>query len=248
MSDPPPSEPGKPSSKFPTTSWTLIRKVQQGAETDARAAMEEICRQYWYPIYAFARRYGFSPPDSEDLTQDFFSALIARETIQAARREKGRLRSFILNLLRQLIKNRLRDRAAAKRGGGLATLSLDEAAAERRYAREPSDISDPARLFERAWAERLLEAATERLRREFAEGDNLDEFEHLCEFLPLGENATPYAEVSRKTGIPEKALRLQIHRMRKRYAKHLETEIAQTVVDPKEAKAELAHLLAIMGR
>lgn len=234
--------------KFPTTSWTLIRKVQKGGEAEARAAMEEICRQYWYPVYAFNRRQGFSKADAEDLTQEFFRALVARETIQAAREEKGRLRSFMLNMLREMNANHLRHRAAEKRGGKAVIVSLDETDAEERYRHEPAGITDPARLFDRAWAERLLAAATARLRADFDTGDNLDDFEQLREYLPLGENSTPYAEAAKKLGIGEAALRLQIHRMRKRYAKHVEAEIAQTVADPEEQKAELAYLLEVVGR
>ena len=234
--------------QFPTTSWTLIRKVQKGDDREAAEAMEEICRQYWYPVYAFNRRQGFAEADAEDLTQDFFRALVARETIQAAREEKGRLRSFMLNMLREMNANHLRHRSTEKRGGKVVVVSLDETDAEARYRHEPSDITDPARLFDRAWAERLLAAATERLREDFRKGDNLDDFEQLREYLPLGENATPYADASRKLGISESALRLQIHRMRKRYAKHLEAEIAQTVADPAEQRAELAYLLEVVGR
>ena len=234
--------------KFPTTSWTLIRKVQKGGEAEARAAMEEICRQYWYPVYAFNRRHGFDAPDAEDLTQEFFRALVDRETIQAARQEKGRLRSFMLSMLREMNANHLRHRKAEKRGGGLFVISLDEAKAEERYRLEPREITDPALLFDRAWAERLLAAATERLRADFAKGDNLDDFEQLREYLPLGDQATPYAAAAKKLGIAENALRLQIHRMRKRFAKHVEAEIAQTVADPEEQKAELAYLMELMGR
>lgn len=233
---------------FPTTSWTLVRKVQKGGEAEARAAMEEICRQYWYPVYAFNRRQGFDAPDAEDLTQNLFAALVARETIQAAREEKGRLRSFILSMLREMNANHLRHRKAEKRGGKAVIVPLDEAGAEERYRHEPREITDPALLFDRAWAERLLAAATERLRADFETGDNLDDFRQLREYLPLGENATPYAEAAKTLGIAESALRLQIHRMRKRYARHLEAEIAQTVADPKEQKEELAYLLEVMGR
>lgn len=234
--------------KFPTTSWTLIRKVQKGGEAEARAAMEEICRQYWYPIYAFNRRQGFDAHEAEDLTQDFFRALVTRETIQAARQEKGRLRSFILSMLREMNANHLRHRGAEKRGGKAVIVSLDETGAENRYLHEPADITDPVRLFDRAWAERLLAAAADRLRADFEKGDNLEDYEQLREYLPLGDNATPYAEAAKKLGIGEPALRLQIHRMRKRYAKHIENEIAQTVADPVEQQAELAYLLEVVGR
>ncbi len=238
---------GSSDPKFPTTSWTLVRKVQKGGEAEARAAMEEICRQYWYPVYAFNRRQGFDVPDAEDLTQDFFRALVARETIQAAREEKGRLRSFILSMLREMNANHRRHLAAEKRGGKAVVVSLDEAGAEERYRAEPANIKDPVRLVDRAWAERLLAAATERLRADFEKGENLDDFEQLREYLPMGDQATPYAAAAKKLGIPESALRLQIHRMRKRYAKHLEAEIAQTVADPEEQKAELAYLLEVVG-
>ncbi|MCB1085748.1 MAG: sigma-70 family RNA polymerase sigma factor [Verrucomicrobiae bacterium] len=239
---------GSANPQFPTTSWTLIRKVQKGDEREATAAMEEICRQYWYPVYAFNRRQGFGEADAEDLTQDFFRALVTRETIQAAREEKGRLRSFMLNMLREMNANHRRSRATEKRGGRAVIVSLDETDAEERYRHEPAGITDPARLFDRAWAERLLAAATERLREDFEEGDNLEDFEQLREYLPLGDQGTPYAAAAAKLGVKEGALRLQIHRMRKRYAKHLEAEIAQTVADPAEQKAELAYLLEVVGR
>lgn len=236
-------------SPFPTTSWTLIHAVQKGGEAEAARAMEQVCRQYWFPIYAFARRQGFSPQDAEDLTQVFFQRLIASETIQAAREEKGRMRSFMLSLLKRVISNHVRHASAEKRGGSPgATLSIDEHEAEERYAHEPLDIQDADALFDRAWAEKLLEAAEENLRRDFARADNLEGFEQLREFLPLGDNATPYPEVARKLGIAEGTLRLQIHRMRKRYGKLIEEEIAQTVEGPEEVKAERAHLMAVMGR
>lgn len=154
----------------------------------------------------------------------------------------------MLSMLREMNANHLRHRKAEKRGGGLFVISLDEAKAEERYRLEPREITDPALLFDRAWAERLLAAATERLRADFAKGDNLDDFEQLREYLPLGDQATPYAAAAKKLGIAENALRLQIHRMRKRFAKHVEAEIAQTVADPEEQKAELAYLMELMGR
>ncbi|MDZ4401672.1 sigma factor [Prosthecobacter sp.] len=236
-------------SPFPTTRWTLIRRAQKGGETEAARAMEEICRQYWYPIYAFARRGGFSAADAEDLTQTFFQRLIASETIQAARQEKGHLRTFMLALLKRVIANYFRHASAEKRGGSpAATLSLDDENAEDRYIREPADIHDPDLLFDRTWAQGVLDAAEKKLRQDFAKADNLDSFTQLREFLPLGDNATPYAAVAKKLGIAETALRLQIHRMRKRYGKLIEEEIAQTVHEPAEIKAELAHLMAAIGR
>lgn len=240
--------PPQENTPFPTTRWTLIRRVQKGGGADAARAMEEICRQYWYPIYAFARHRGFSAMDAEDLTQTFFQRLITSETIQAAQKEKGLMRSFMLSLLKRVISNHVRDATAEKRGGSFtATLSLDDHTAEERYARELADQSDPDTIFDRAWAEGVLAAAEKKLRADFAKADNLEGYEQLREFLPLGDNVTPYAAAAKKLGIAEGTLRLQIHRMRKRYGKLIEEEIAQTVSSPEEVKAELAHLMAVIG-
>lgn len=234
---------------FPTTRWTLIRRVQKGGEAEAARAMEEICRQYWYPIYAYSRRHGFNVMDAEDLTQAFFQRLIASETIQVAREEKGLMRSFMLSLLKRVISNHIRHASAEKRGGSsAATVSFDDAAAEERYSHEPADIHDPDTLFDRAWASGVLDAAEKKLRDDFLRADNLDGYNQLREFLPLGDNATPYSEAAKELGIAEGTLRLQIHRMRKRYGKYIEEEIAQTVNGPEEVKAELAHLMAVIGR
>ena len=243
------SQPDKTSlSPFPTTRWTLVRRVQKGGEAEAARAMEEICQQYWFPIYAFARHRGFSAEDAEDITQVFFQRLIASETIQAAREEKGRMRSFMLSLLKRVISNHVRDATAEKRGGSFtATISLDDSTAEDRYARELTDHRDPDTHFDRAWAQGVLDAAWKKLHDDFAKADNLEGYDQLREFLPLGDNATPYSEVAKQLGIAEGTLRLQIHRMRKRYGKLIEEEIAQTVSSPDEVKAELAHLMTVIG-
>jgi len=210
--------------------------------------MEEVCRYYWYPIYAFVRRSGFSPHDAEDVAQDVFASLISHESILALRSSRGRMRTFMLGAVRHIISNRLRYDSTHKRGGGEAVLSLDEVDAENRYVHEPADIRDPERIFDRAWAEGVLAGAEERLRADFAKAQNLEGYTQLREFLPLGDNETPYSEAAQKLGIRESALRLQIHRMRKRYGKLIEEEIAQTVDTPAEVKAELEHLMAVMGR
>lgn len=239
---------GNPGS-FPVTRWTLVCRVQQGSGADAAKALEELCAQYWYPIYAFTRRSGLGVHDAEDLTQSFFQRLIASETIQAARQEQGRLRSFMLGLLKRVLADYLRRAHAGKRGSSpAATISLDDACAEDRYAHEPADVRDPDTIFDRAWAEGVLAAAEEKLRADFAAADNLDDFAQLREFLPLGDNATPYAAVAQKLGLTEGTLRLQIHRMRKRYGALIEEVIAQTVDSPDELKGELAHLMKVVGR
>lgn len=236
-------------SPFPLTRWTLIRRAQKVAEPDAEAAMNEICRQYWYPIYAFARRFGLSVEDAEDITQSLFQSIISRDVIQAAREEHGRMRTFMLAMLRNLVSKKLRHDSAEKRGGErTALVSIDELTGEERYKHEPADVRDPETLFDRAWAADILAAAEKKVRADFVKADNLEDYHQLREYLPLGDNATPYADVAEKLSISEGALRLQIHRMRKRYAKCIEEEIAQTVSCPEEVKAELEHLMNVIGR
>lgn len=226
-----------------------MRQVQAGSEADARLAMEEICRTYWYAIYAFSRRQGFSAADAEDLTQVFFQNLVARETIQAACEEKGKLRTFMLAMLRQIISNHLRHDNAGKRGGGAHNvISFDEALAEQLYSQEPPGNHDTDLVFDRAWAASVLNVAETKLRTDYQKADNMEAFEQLREFLPLGDNATPYAEAAKRLHINEATLRLQIHRMRKRYGKLIEAEIAHTVSDPSEVKSELEHLMEVIGK
>ncbi len=226
-----------------------MRKVQHGSEADARGAMEAICRGYWYPIYAFARSSGLVVEDAEDLTQLFFQDMITHESLRRAREDKGRLRTFMLAMLKRILSKHRRHESAGKRGGGRdATFSFDDEAAEERYRREPVDLNDPERMFDRAWAEGVLMAASDKLRAECAGAEDVETFDQLAEFLPLGDNATPYAEAAARLRIEQGTLRLQIHRMRKRYGKLIEGEIAQTVHDAAELKTELAHLMAAMGR
>lgn len=234
---------------FPSTRWSLVHSMQKGGEAEAARALNEICRHYWYPIYAFTRRHGFSRQDAEDITQVFFQHVVSSEVILSARAENGLLRSFMLALLKRVISKHIRHVSAQKRGGSPnATLSFDDDSAEDRYLAEPADVRDPAALFDRAWAEEVLREAEQMVRAEFARGDNLEDFERLREFLPHGDNATPYPELAASMGITESALRLQIHRMRKRYARCIEDQITQTVSTPDEAKAELEHLMKVIGR
>ncbi|MBK8092156.1 MAG: sigma-70 family RNA polymerase sigma factor [Verrucomicrobiaceae bacterium] len=233
---------------FPSTRWTLVRRVKNGGDAEAERAMNEICRQYWYPIYAFTRRHGFPTHDAQDITQTFFQRIVTSEAIHDAQEEKGQLRSFMLAMLKRIIANHVRHASTQKRGGSrFATLSFDDLDAEERYKHEPADLRDPETLFDRAWAAGILDAAEKKLQADFAKANNLEDYHQLREYLPLGDNATPYADVAEKIGISEGALRLQIHRMRKRYAKCIEEEILQTVSYPEEVKAELEHLMNVIG-
>jgi DNA-directed RNA polymerase specialized sigma24 family protein len=233
---------------FPTTSWSLIKRVQKGSPEDAAKAMEEICRQYWYPIYAFARRSSFAPEDAEDMAQTFFQNLVADDAIRAAREEKGRLRAFMLAVLKRLISKQIRYNVAEKRGGTAhATLSWDELTAEEHYALEPATLVDPDALFDRAWAERVLDQSARKLREEFALGDNLALFEAIQDYLPYRTSEpASYPLIAANLAMNEGAVRQQVSRMRKRYAALIEQHIAQTVEGEDEQREELQYLVSVM--
>ncbi len=237
-----------PSSEFPATRWTLVRSVQKGGEVEAAQALEQLCRSYWYPIYAYARRRGLAAEDAEDITQAFFHNLVTYHVLQDARQEKGRLRGFMLGLLKRVMAKQHRHDIATKRGGARPQLiSFQDSSAEARYSVEAADQGDADLLFDRAWASGILAEAEAKLRADYVKAENVETFEALREFLPLGDNVTPYSDVARRLGIGEATMRLQIHRMRKRYGKLIEDGIAQTVSSPEELKSELAHLMAVIG-
>lgn len=234
---------------FPTTSWSLIQRVQKGSAEDAAKALEEICRQYWYPIYAFARRSGFAPEDAEDMAQTFFQNLVVHDAIRAAQEEKGRLRSFMLTMLKRMISKQIRHDHAEKRGGSRKdTLSWDELTAEQHYALEPAALADAEALFDRAWAERVINQAVAVLRDEFITGNNLPLFEAIHNYLPYRTTApATYSVIAVLMSMKEGAIRQQVSRMRKRHATLIEDHIAQTVEGEDERREELQYLLAVMG-
>lgn len=234
---------------FPSTSWSLIQRVQRGSPEDAAKAMEEICRQYWYPIYAFARRSGLTPEDAEDMTQTFFQNLVAHDAIRAAQADKGRLRSFMLAVLKRLISKQIRHDVAEKRGGrARTTLSWDELTAEEHYALEPTTLVDPDALFDRAWAEQVIDHAAVRLREEFALGNNLVLFEAIQDYLPYRASVpASYSDIASDLDMKEGTVRQQVSRMRKRYATLIEEHIAQTVEGEDQQREELQYLVSVMG-
>jgi RNA polymerase sigma factor (sigma-70 family) len=226
---------------FATTRWSLVLAAGAGGS----GALAELCRSYWFPLYAFARRLGHSPHDAEDLTQGFFADLLARAGLTSVAAERGRFRSFLLASLKNFLSDQ-RDRARAqKRGGGQSTVSFDAVAAEERYAMEPPDAAAPELLFDRHWALAVVERALRRLEAEYAGQAVL--FTALRPML-TGSAALPsYAEIGGSLGMEEGAVKVAVHRLRKRYAQALRTEIAETVSDPADTDAELRHLLAVLG-
>src|SRR5262245_26085439 len=185
---------------FATTHWSVVLAVGAAADGRASEALEQLCRAYWYPLYAYVRRRGFSPEDAEDLTQEFFVLLLDRDSLATIKREGGRFRSFLLTALKRFLVNEHERQQALKRGGGQAHFSLDELVPEERYRFEPIEQVTLEILFERRWASTLLDLAMSRLRTEYAATEKERLFERLKPCLSGAEDRTAYAELATEFG------------------------------------------------
>lgn len=230
---------------FATTHWSVILAAAKQETPEAVVALERLCRNYWYALYAFVRRQGYGPADAQDLTQEFFARFLARKPLAGVAPEKGKFRSFLLVALRHFLSDQ-RDRAsAAKRGGGKEILSLDAEEAEGRYRLEPVERLDAEKIYERRWAMTLLGQAWTRLREESAAHGKLQQFERLAEFV-AGEAEVTCVAAASELGLSESALRSAVHRLRERYRALIREEIDFTVSAPGEVDEELRYLIKVM--
>ena len=227
---------------FHTTRWSLVLRAGDAAGS----VPGQLCEQYWYPLYCCVRRHGHSPEDAQDLTQGFFAKLLRNESFAAADPVKGRFRTWLLRSLEHFLRNEYRHATAQKRGGGVALLSLDAEEAEEGYALESADGRSPERLFERRWAQTLIYGALERTRAEFAANGKGELFDELEPHLWSDETATPYAELGERLQMTLVALRVTVHRLRRRFQEVLRESVAATVDDDGEIDAELAHLREVL--
>ncbi|MBI2946618.1 MAG: sigma-70 family RNA polymerase sigma factor [Verrucomicrobia bacterium] len=214
----------------------------------AAGALEQLCRTYWYPLYAYVRRQGRDPHEAQDLTQEFFARLLAAKSLQLVDRSKGKFRSFLLASLNHFLAKEWNRAHRQKRGGGRVILSLDDDTAEQRYLREPADPMTADKLFERRWALTLLEGALSRLRQEFLDAGKESLFEELKFFISGGRTEEGYAGVTLRLNLTEGAVKVAVHRLRKRYGEILRAEIAQTVSSPEEVEEEIRYLFQILGK
>jgi RNA polymerase sigma factor (sigma-70 family) len=233
-------------SRFPTTRWTLVVAAGDPQRKEARSALVDLCENYWYPLYAYLRRRGYSAEEAQDLTQEFFVRVLEGRYLDRADPGKGRFRSFILTSLKFFVADEGDRQRARKRGGG-AVLPLEFSSGEDRYQREPAHDETPERIFERRWALSLLDRVVERLRNEFVQHGRPEHFERLKGFL-LGQSDAPYAALARGMNTSEGALKVAIHRLRKRYRELFRQEIAETVADPAEVESELRFLAAVLSK
>jgi RNA polymerase sigma factor (sigma-70 family) len=215
--------------QFATTHWSVVLAAGQTESPQAGTALEQLCRVYWYPLYAYVRRQGNTPQDAEDLTQEFFARFLESQALRAVSPERGRFRSLLLASLNHFLTNEWKRAGTLKRGGGLSFLSLDQAAAEDRYRLEPVNDLTPENIFERRWALTLLDQVLTRLRNECATDGKAELFDQLRGFLSNTSDPGSYAEVAAQIGTSEPAARQAVRRLRQRYRELMRAEIAQTV-------------------
>lgn len=233
--------------EFPTTHWSLVLNARSPADATVRTALEQLCGQYWFPIYAFIRRQGRTHHEAEDLTQGFFRHLIETNAVARARPERGRFRTFLLAAARNFLTNDWDRAQAAKRGGGLAPLPLDAARADARFTAEPVDPGlSPEQAFDRTWALGLVERALAELETEYAASGRGALFAALGPIVWGGGAVESLAETARQLGLNENALNVALHRLRRRLRERVEAEIAGTVADAAEIAEELRYLVATL--
>src|ERR1700685_1112185 len=233
-------------SRFPTTRWTLVLAAGDPGRKEARSALVSLCENYWYPLYAYLRRRGYSADEAQDLTQEFFIRVLEGRYLDRADPEKGRFRAFLLTSMKFFLADEADRNRALKRGGGMV-LSLEFSSGEDWYQREPAHDETPERIFERRWALSLIDRVVEKLREEYVNHGRPEHFERLKVFL-LGHSDAPYAALAQEMNTSEGALKVAIHRLRKRYRELFRQEIADTVADPADVESELRFLAAVMAR
>jgi DNA-directed RNA polymerase specialized sigma24 family protein len=232
---------------FATTHWSVVLAAGQGDTAQSAAALEQLCRTYWYPLYAFVRRQGYTAQDSEDLVLGFFARFLEKHYLEDVNQAKGRFRSFLLAALKHYLANEWDKAKAVRRGGRVEFLSLEREAAESRYFEEPASELTPEKLYEQRWACALLERVMERLQHDFDTSAKDPPFEALKCFL-LGEGrSVSYADLAAQHSLSEGALKMRVQRLRQRYQRLLREEIAHTVARPEEVEDEIRHLRSVVS-
>lgn len=229
--------------RFMTTRWTVV--LQAGADGPQRdAALEQVCRSYWYPVYSFIRRRNMTPEDAQDLTQSFFAKLLRRNWLQGIEKRETRFSTWLLTLLKTHLQNEHRHVSAQKRGGGQVTLSFDPAQAEDWFGNEPATDETPERVFERRWALSVLETSLAAVKQHCLQNGKQALFEHLSPFLSREPEYGEYAALAQKLQMRENTLAVAIYRLRHLYREAVRAEVAAGLSDPARIEDELRHLVA----
>jgi RNA polymerase sigma factor (sigma-70 family) len=233
-------------SGFVTTHWSVVMAAGKDHSAQAADALEQLCRTYWYPLYAFVRRHVSEAHDAEDLTQEFFTRFLAKEYFGRADPALGRFRSFLLACLKNFLAEQQRQGRRLKRGGGQTTLSWDSQTAEERYRLEPADPVTPEQVYDRRWALTLLETVLARLAEEQSAAGKGHLFAQLKDGLWGETRETTYGQMAERLGMTEGAVKVTVHRLRRRLRDLLREEVAHTVAADAEIDEELRHLIAVI--
>jgi RNA polymerase sigma factor (sigma-70 family) len=232
---------------FVTTHWSVVLAAGRNDTTRARQALAGLCQTYWYPLYAYVRRRGNSPHDAQDLTQEFFAHLLERQSLAGADPACGRFRSFLLTAMNHFLIHEWHKARAKKRGGGGQIVSLDLAAAEDRFDLEPADLATPDKIFDKQWALTLLDGVLNRLESEYQRGGKHDLFTALKQTLTGSRESQPYVELAVTLGMNEGAVKVAVHRLRKRYRELIRAEIAHTLDPSQDIEEEMRHLTSALA-
>jgi RNA polymerase sigma-70 factor (ECF subfamily) len=233
---------------FATTHWSVVLAAGEGGAEPAQRALETLCRGYWYPIYVYVRRKGYGPDDAQDLTQEFFAQLIAKEHLRLADREKGKFRTFLLAMLDYFLAREWSRAHRQKRGGQFTFISRDQAAPEERYRLEPADNDTPEKKFVRQWALTVLNQTMNVLEKECDANDKGALFREVRSLLSGEREGAVQAEIAQRLAMTEGAVRVAVHRLRHRYGELLRNEVAQTVGRPEEVDEEIQYLLQVLSQ
>ena len=230
-------------SAFQSTQWSLVLRAGSTASDESRRALDELCRAYWYPLYAYVRRRGYSQHDALDLTQGFFTYQLENSGIATVHPERGRFRAFLLASLKNFIRNHWRHASAEKRGGKVQTFSIDDDSFEQKYQAQLARDNDPEEQFDRDWVESLL---IEKLRADYERAQHAELFEALHPYLIADGDRLPQAVIAEKLCLSISAVKMSVHRIRAQYAKQVRSEIANTLHNPEDVEDELNRLIAIV--
>jgi RNA polymerase sigma factor (sigma-70 family) len=239
------SIPAKPVQQFNTTHWTMVLKAQDTSSPDSEEALERLCRDYWRPLYYFARRKGNSPEDAQDLVQGYFAKLLEKKYLKDADRERGRFRTFLLSSFSHFMANEWDKQSRLKRGGAVPSLSIDAADAEGSFPLLPVEHFTPERLFDRAWAQTVVDTVFLKLREEFMERGEGERF-HLLHPALMGGELDGYKEIGARIELSEAGVKTFVRRLRLRFRDLLRDELRHTLDDPLKVDEEIRHLLAAL--
>jgi len=237
------------SREFATTHWSLVvaAKATEASQTRARMALEELCRAYWYPLYAFVRYRGYSADDAQDLTQAFFARIIETGGFASADPERGRFRSYLLGAMKNFLANEWHRAQTQKRGGQVQFIEWDALDPEARYAGVSQQADDPEHIFDREWALETIAGALQTLRDEMAKAGKSEQFDALKGSL-TGEDELPRKEIAARLNMSAGAVKVAVHRLRQRYRKLLRAAIAETVSSEADLDDEMRYLVAVLRR